>query len=147
MTHPIVPILDALRAFVDSRPGFDPRNYGDARSYRADTGRAQRDRRDAHALLGAVYREAFSTDDNGRDKLLCCLREAMSPRQRLALHDDGRLEYTAGQYYPTEYRAAACRALADTLWSYWWAPGATGDSLRKTARNVLGARLTRRWFN
>jgi hypothetical protein len=144
MPHPIVPILDSLRAFVDSRPGFDPRNYADARSYRADTSRAQRDRRDAHALLGAVYRAMTGTDDNGRDRLLCCLREGL--RGRLELRDDGSIRYHEGQYYPTEYRAAACRALATTLWQYWWAPGATGDSLRRTARNVLGARLARRWF-
>lgn len=141
MTHPIVPILDALRAFIDSRPGFDPRNYGDAKSYRADTSRAQRDRRDAHALLGAVYRAVSGTDDAGRDRLLCYLREGL--RGRLELHDDGRLEYAAGQYYPTEYRAAACRALADTLWLHWWAPG---TSARAKARSVFGAGIQRRWF-
>jgi hypothetical protein len=144
MTHLSILVLNSLRAFVDRRPGFDPRNYSDASSYRADTSRAQRDRRDAHALLGAVYREASSTDDNGRDRLLCCLREGL--RGRLELRDDGSIRYHEGQYYPTEYRAAACGALADALWQYWCAPGVTFDSLRAIARHVLGAPLARRWF-
>jgi hypothetical protein len=144
MTHPIVPILDTLRAFVDRRPGFDPRKYSDASSYRADTSRAQRDRRDAHALLGAVYREAFSTDDNGRDKLLCCLREGL--RGRLELRDDGSVHYYAGQYYPTEYRAATCTVLSYALWSYWWEPGLRCSDIRAKARSVFGAGIQRRWF-
>ena len=144
MTHPIIPLLDALRAFIDSRPGFDPRNYSDARSYRADTGRAQRDRRDAHALLAAMYRAMSDTDDNGRDRLLCCLREGL--RGRLELHDDGSLSYTDGQYYPTEYRAATCTVLSYALWSYWWEPGLRGSDIRAKARSVFGAGIQRRWF-
>ena len=29
-------ICDALATFIRTRPGFDPHNYGDAASYRAD---------------------------------------------------------------------------------------------------------------
>ena len=29
-----------------------------------------------------------------------------------------RIDYCAGQYYPTEYRAGVCRALASALWNW-----------------------------
>jgi hypothetical protein len=33
--------------------------------------------------------------------------------------DGKRLDYTTGQYWPTEYRRAAAAVLASALWSYW----------------------------
>lgn len=68
-----------------------------------------------------------------------------------------RLKYCTGQYWPTEYRAAACAVLASALWAYWrdCCPDdeaarrglSPGSWVRCTARRELGAPLARRWFD
>lgn len=45
-------LLATLDKFVNSRPGFDPRDYSDMSSYRADSRRAQRQRADYHRITG-----------------------------------------------------------------------------------------------
>ena len=70
----------------------------------------------------------------------------------------GYLEYCTGQYWPTEYRRAACAVLASAIWDYWrediMPPRGTefcvpslGDALRARGKRIFGARIQRRWFN
>lgn len=108
-------MLHALRRFINSRPGFEPANYcGAPAAYRADSRRAQRDRRDALTMLDAV----IYCDAIGAGQLRDAFRGAFSGR--LLWDPDRRaLSYCAGQYYPTEYRAAACAVLASALWAHW----------------------------
>lgn len=63
-------ILAALRAFIESRPGFDPANYqGAPQVYRADYRRAYRHLQDARAMLRAVeWRDSIAGDDIVRAK-------------------------------------------------------------------------------
>jgi hypothetical protein len=62
--------------------------------------------------------------------------------------DGKRLDYCAGQYFPTEYRAAACRTLASALWCYWSDGGRhSADQIRAAARRHLGRGIAKRWFN
>jgi hypothetical protein len=147
-------MLASFQGFIRQRPGFDPNNYGDAASYRADVRRAGRDLREAGELLRAVsLRRSCAIPEN--------------KGQRLSWTGKG-WEYTAGQYFPTEYRAAACQLLASALWD-WYAeslPEKThthnqetgeiterfdglraGDWIRRAARRDLGPRLARRWFS
>lgn len=136
-----------IRAFILSRPGFESGNYSTAASWRADTRRAIRDRNDALRLLDAAeYSDAVTLEH---------LREALSSARRLSLSDDGqRLDYCAGQYYPTEYRAAAASALASAWWSAirddltseFGRDAVTGDLIRKSARSRFGATIASRWF-
>lgn len=140
MTTPTIDTLTtALRAFIESRPGFEPAAYAGARAaYQADYRKAYRDLRDARELLRAVERSSMTADT--------LLREGLTHR----LTWDGArgaLDYCTGQYYPTEYRAAACRALSDALWAHYRESSSAGDSLRRTMRSMLGARLANRWFN
>lgn len=151
-------MLAGLRAFVRQRPGFEPANYGDAASYRADVRRAGRDLREAEELLRAVALRPSC---------------ALSPKQagRLTWEaGEKRWDYVTGQYFPTEYRAAACRVLVSALWD-WYAESLpkhklththnqetgeiterfeglrAGDWIRRQARIDLGPRLARRWFS
>lgn len=149
-------MLASLRAFVRRRPGFEPANYGDAASYRADVRRAGRDLREAEELLRAVTLRSSCT---------------LGPKQAGRLTWDAgekRWDYVTGQYFPTEYRAAACQLLASALWA-WYAeslPEKThthnqetgeiterfdglraGEWIRRAARRDLGPRLARRWFS
>jgi hypothetical protein len=58
------------------------------------------------------------------------------------------VDYTTGQYFPTEYRKAACAVLASALWDYAREQGyATGNEIRKWARQEFGRGIASRWFN
>jgi len=67
----------------------------------------------------------------------------------------GRLSYCPGQYWPTEYRAAACAVLASALWDYHrddyaaTAKGSesAGDAIRRNFRRVLGRRIQSAWLD
>lgn len=134
-------ICDALAAFIRQRPGFEFCNYGDAASYRADSRRASLQKRDAETLLQAVrWRDSISGAD--------LIEAARGGRLTITPHDtcgacdgsgvgviianrdgsarnvpcDGeinvRIDYCAGQYWPTEFRAGACRVLSSALWNW-----------------------------
>lgn len=161
-------IIALLRAWINQRPGLDFANYGDASSYRAEIRGITRQRADALQLLRAVgLRDGITADD---------IREAF-PRAfmgRLSLVEDdrgARLDYCTGQYFPTEYRAAACAVLASVLWAYmrgcmpeptYKHYGKAGDPmstesrydgltagawLRRHFRREFGRGIASRWFN
>ena len=131
-------IKSALRAFVAQRPGFDYRNYNTASAYRADQKRTMRDKADALALISA-----FPDDAESR-----FLTDALRSGNRLHL-ENGELEYTAGQYWCIEYRAAVARALASALWALWAEDVGPGqaDTVRKRARATFGRGIQSRYFD
>jgi len=139
-------ILDALRAFVNQRPGLEPANYaGHADLYRRDYREGcLQPLHDFRKLLGAVrWRDSLSADD---------LREAFRRAfgGRLRLRDDGSIRYTPGQYGAVEYRRAACAVLAEAMWTYWLedAPEVnTRHYMTRTARRELGRAIANRWFD
>lgn len=151
-------MLASLRAFVRQRPRFEPANYENEATYRADVRRAGRDLKEAEELLRAVTLRPS-----------CVL----SPKQAGRLTWDAgekRWDYVTGQYFPMEYRAAACRVLVSALWDYFAASLPkhklththnqetgeiterydglrAGEWIRRQARLDLGPRLARRWFS
>lgn len=105
-------ICDALRAFINQRPGFDPRNYADQASYRSESRAATRDLRIARQLL----RQVQLRGDITADAILKAARFG-----RLAIRDllnPVEVDYCTGQHFPTEFRAAAARLLASVLWEH-----------------------------
>lgn len=145
-------LLALLSAFINQRPGLEFANYGDVSAYRSESRSITADGHDARALLAAVsWRDSITADD---------IRKALQGSGRLTLSESGRLEYCTGQYFPTEYRPAACRLMAGLLWDYWresapasegkptHPPGIlnVGDYIRRTARRELGQRIARHYF-
>ena len=131
-------ILEALHRFVAQRSGIDGRNYGGRESFLEDYRRILRDGRDARALLRVVELSTCLPDSILVDLL----------RSGRLTWDGKRLDYCAGQYFPTEYRAAACRTLASALWCYWSDGGRhSADQIRAAARQNLGRGIAKRWFN
>jgi hypothetical protein len=59
------------------------------------------------------------------------------------------VEYTTGQYFPTEYRAAVCRACASAIWD--WLINTERARNRAEVQAWIKARLGRgianAWFN
>ena len=107
-------IMQALDKFVAQCPGLEFGNYGDVKAYRSEMRSITRDRHDYNALARAVER----SDSITADMLLRASESAFSGRLSLTIAPDGRVapEYTTGQYFPTEYRKAACAVLASALW-------------------------------
>lgn len=168
-------ICEALSRWINQRPGFDPGNY-DRAGYRADSRRVQQQRRDALRLLMEVTRHDTLTADD----LLKASRGAFSGRLTIltepTLNNRTRIDYCTGQYFCTEYRAAACAVLASALWGwtrehampppydwddtehgrtnerYSWAPGqretflSAGDWLRAHFAHEFGRGIAQRWF-
>lgn len=152
-------IVKLLGEWIKQRPGLDPADYGlypgcrmDERTealkyYNADMRRITGQLHDARRLLDYVAnRDGISADD-----LISAFR-AYSGRLELKETDKGvKLEYCAGQYFPTEYRAAACAVLAQTIWDYhrpdYQDDDHPGESIRKAFVRIFGRPLARRWFD
>ena len=130
-------MLTSLRAFAESRPGFDYRDYGDIASYRADLRRATQQLADARALLAYVEGVSGITHES----LILA-----GTYGRLTVNSAGDWEYCVGQYYPTEYRAAVCRLLASVVGGLW-REGRSADDMRRKARAIFGRGLANRYFN
>lgn len=137
-------ILQALDNHVRQRPGLEFGNYGDLSAYRKEYRSIQRDKRDFEALLKAVQRRtSISADD--------LLKATAAYSGRLTINEDEEqrltIKYCTGQYWPTEYRRAACAVLASALRGYWRTDLAIGDDVRRQARLEFGSGLANRWFN
>ena len=137
-------ILEALRAHVNGRPGLQFCNYGNIKSYRSESRSIQRDKHDFEQLFNAVvWRDSMTAED--------ILKATSAFSGRLQIKEEGNrritIDYCTGQYYPTEYRKAACAVLASALWDYWRDDCKTGDAIREKAKAELGSRLASRWFH
>jgi len=139
--------VHSLINFANTRPRLDFANYGDIKCYRQD---ARSITRDLHAV-----RELASVA-----RYMCTDREVMDAARggRLDVEpfadDTGagyRVSYTAGQYYPVEYRAAVARVLASAIWLAWSREiGNRPDSaaqIRRRARAEFSRSVVRRFFN
>ena len=141
-------ILEAMAAFIGQRSGLEACDY--VRDWQDKAGREAlasdryqiaRDGRHARTLLAAVRWR-----DIPADMLKGALKDAFSGR----LSWDGKvLEYCTGQYFPTEYRKAACAVLATALWRYWRDDCGydSADAIRKQACREFGRGIASRWFN
>jgi len=132
-------VLPLLAKFIRQRPGLEYANYDDVKSYRAELRSITADMHAAERLLNfaAIY-------DGVRDYVT---RE-LTGSGRLQYDVKRRaLDYCVGQYWPTEYRAAAARVLSNAIWTYWRDCGYTGDAIRKQARREFGRGIANRFFN
>lgn len=138
-------VITALRAFIAQRSGIDGRNYGGSReAFMGDYRPILRAGRDARILLAAVSGRDGITVEN----ILAATR-VYSGRLQIKERDGGAaaVEYTTGQYFPTEYRNAACAVLSSALWDYARAQGYDRNGIRKWARDEFGRGIANRWFN
>lgn len=151
-------LMTALYRWIAQRPGLDPRDYirdwsdNDGRAtYRSEARSITKDRRHAQALLDYVAsRDSITAED-----IIAASRNAFSRRLTIEPLNDGEgfsIHYCTGQYWPTEYRRAACAVLASAIWDWLREnlPPETehkGDAIRKAARLELGRTLAARWFN
>lgn len=162
-------ICALLDAWIRQRPGLDFRNYGDATSYRAEVRSIGCDLQHARVMLR--YVEARESITAGR--LAAAFRDAYAGRLSLnpvpGKPGAWRLDYCTGQYWPTEYRRAACAVLASAIWAWWrdecmpvpvlmhnsetgetvgrYGGLRAGDWLLRNAAREFGRGIARTWFN
>lgn len=137
-----------LIKFVNQRPGLEFANYGDSKSYNAESREITKDRNDFFELLAW----AQSRIQNFDRKLTFNLENSNG---RLTLVN-GELQYVTGQYFPTEYRPAACRIVAQLIWNDLRdetehnSPNPIykdGHAMRKAASRNLSRRVVKNYFN
>lgn len=156
-------IIDALHTFTRQRPRLEYVNYGDPVAYRAEMRAITKDLRQARELLRYVeLRESISAAD-----IIKASEGAFSGR--LTIGADAKIDYCAGQYFPTEYRKAVCAVLSSAIWSWHrdqCMPTPTlhhnsetgetvqrykglraGDYLRASLKREFGRGMAARWFN
>lgn len=146
-------LLEALTKFARQRPGLEFGNYGNVKAYRAELRSITRSLADYNVLVAAVYSKTSITAED-------LLKATSAYSGRLQFKQDGfkhdgsvHVDYTTGQYWPTEYRNAACAVLAAALWDVErtepWAKvsNIVGDSLRLYFRREFGRGVQSRWFN
>ena len=101
--------LRALAAYAAQNPGLDWRDYGHGPSYRADSRRITRDLQRCRDAMRSCAAHWGITDAH----VIEAARRTFAGRLALELRADGsvRVDYTTGQYWPTEYRAAVAAVL------------------------------------
>ena len=143
-------ILHALDTFIRQGPGVEFCNYGNVPAYRAEMRSITRDRRYALELLARVRKASVTAEE------LMAGFQAYSGRLTCELVADGvRLDYCTGQYFPTEYRKAACAVLSSALWDHYREaysaaakPGESpGSAIRRQFRREFGRTIASRYFN
>lgn len=142
-------IIESLNKWIKQRPGLDYANYGgEPKAYRDELRSITRTYQDARELLAFVaMRDDITTIGCGMSDIITASTRAFSGRLEIN-ETTGAINYTTGQYWPTEYRAAVCAVLAAAIWAYYRESGHdTGDSIRKAARAEFGRGIASRWFN
>lgn len=134
-------VLDAIRQFVDARPGFDRMNYDSERYYQADYRPVLRAKHDAHKMLAYITWSSINVDDLKRAS-----EYAWSGRLMLDIvGDTATVDYCVGQYAPTEERPAVCAVLAYAIRQHWRECGYS--DIKKQAKKQFGAGIANRWFS
>ena len=140
-------IIDALHTFANKRPQLEFNNYGDIKSYRAESRAITKDLHHARQLLRALE---LSQSITGED-IIRASEHAFSGRLSINVTDDGlvKLDYCTGQYFPTEYRKAVAAICASALWTFYrnQCGYATADRIRQAAQRGLGRTIVRHYFN
>jgi len=167
-------MIAALRAFARQRPGLDFGNYGDHKAYAAEMRSIGKDLKEAQILLRALEHASGLTHED----IATAANNAFSGRLELipvwigdtAELSHYKIEYTTGQYWPTEYRRAVCAVCASALWNYRredYVNGykrtakvttdsygiesynglSPGDIIRRAFVREFGRGIGNRWFN
>ncbi len=148
----IMNTVEKLTKFVNQRPGLDFADYGDAKIYNSESREITRDRNDFYELLSLFL---MRYEEKANEVLTYNL---IHTNGRLTLNGDS-LEYTTGQYFPTEYRPAASRIISQLIWnSYSNEMEDTktdgmmnvykdGHEIRKALSRRLSRRVMKNYFN
>jgi hypothetical protein len=145
-----MPTLALLQKFANQRPQLDYCNYGDSKTYRQEMREITKDLHDFRELLNFAVNRV--TDIEGTLKAYLLKNSG-----RLTLNEKGELNYITGQYFPTEYRPACNRILANLIWKDYadekrWNELETpvyedGNAIRHAIKRNVSRRVAKFYFN
>ena len=149
--------IELLNKFINQRAGLCFANYGDVKAYRAESREITKDRTDYYELLRiATSRYSIWIEGKQVSNFNEVLTDYLSKTSgRLALKGE-RLEYCTGQYFPTEYRPAANRVLANLIFASYRDEIETntpnpvykdGEAIRKAIKRNVSRRVMNNYFN
>lgn len=140
--------IQLIREFAHQKPCLSFYDYGDVRIYRREAAEITADLRDFNELLSL----AISRIDNLNEVLI---RELSNSSGRLFLENE-KLIYHTGQYWPTEFRPAANRVLAQIIFASYRDELVNGSQskvyqngieIRKAIKRRVSRRVARNYFN
>lgn len=147
-------IVNLLHRWINQRPGLEYGNYGDFSAYNSEMRHITKQKHDAETLLRAVELSNIDADTllGGFRAYSGRLEIKFVPQKPDMLRmGEFRLSYCTGQYWPTEYRAAACAVLASALWDYYRPDYVDmenpGDKIRAAFKRMFGKRMQETWFD
>ena len=149
-------LLSSLDNFMQRRPALEYANYGCVRAYRQESAKISQQLRD-YRILSAKVSGLMAAGVLCRHDLLTQSRVSYSGRLsfRQSAHGTDFVDYTTGQNFATEYRAAGCTILAALIRDleqerFDYDPARDGlinlESVRKSIRNQFGRGIQSRWF-
>lgn len=108
MTNPTkAELIEALRAFIAQRSDLDIADYGgDRQYYEQDKREIAKQKKAADELLRIIERASYLNASH-------ILEAAKSGRIQF---EGGKVDYTANQYWPMEYRAAVASLCSRVIW-------------------------------
>lgn len=138
-------MLDDLLTHINRRTGMDFRDYASSwmdkdgiQAFKEEYREVLRDGKDARTLLAAMRWRALSISME-----ILYLNQVNG---RLTYNPERGWDYCVGQYWPTEYRSAACRYLRDCYVQAGRSAGKDYETIKKEARRELGRGIVNRWF-
>ena len=137
-------ILASLSYFIAKRPRLEFGNYGDRFFYNQELRSIRKDLKHARVLIEKVSDSSIPVD---------VLKEAFRSAYAGRLSWDGfELDYTTGQYWPTEYRKAVCAVCAQALWNWYGSDipydvENRGDKVRAIFQRMFPRQIALKWFN
>jgi hypothetical protein len=143
------PNLNLLQKFAYQRSGIEGANYNDRKTLIIEYREICKDLDDFKEILNYALRRVRNLDEKVKETLL-------KSSGRLTMNEKGHLVYITGQYFPTEYRPACSRLLADLIWqdfasekmSFSNDPVYTdGHDIRKTIKKHISKRVFNNYFN
>lgn len=147
--------IELLTDFVNQRPKLNFAHYGDYKYYNQDARKITKDLQDYRELLAL----AISRIDNLDDKLSYNLEKSNGRLTLRRVDQHIAISYTTGQYFPTEYRPAANRIIAQLIFNDYRdekkdsAKGGfedvykDGNEIRKAIKRRVSRRVFNNYFN
>ena len=141
-------VIELLCNFVNQRSRLEFANYGDSKSYNQESREIAKDKKDFFELLYLAQRRI----ENLSEVLINYLQNSSG---RLTIKN-GFLDYCTGQYFPTEFRPAACRVLANLIFANYRdeiesnTPNNVykdGHEIRKAIKRNVSRRIMANYFN
>jgi len=136
--------INALAAFIAQRSGITRHDYASEEGLQGDYRPMIRHGNYARCMLRIVeLTESITVND-----LIEASNRAFSGRlQFIQRGNKIGVDYTTGQYFPTEYRRATCAVLSYVLIQDWRNKGIPREGIQKHAREVFGRGIANEWFN